>query len=246
MVEYMPLARNKNQIKTKQMLKLDKITKYYEVPETTIRRTVLDELSLEIAKGDRIAILGPSGSGKSTLLNVMSSLDLPNSGTVKFDGEEISNYASDQLAQFRNKKIGFVFQSHHLLPQLSLLENVLLPFLPEKDRLVKKEAEKRALELLDFVGLSNQIHQRPGQMSGGECQRAAVVRALIHQPKLIFADEPTGSLDKESADQLAKLFVRINEEQAVTMIVVTHSQELAQYMNRICRIENGKIQETHN
>jgi len=242
----MPLARNKNQIKTKQMLKLDKITKYYEVPETTIRRTVLDELSLEIAKGDRIAILGPSGSGKSTLLNVMSSLDLPNSGTVKFDGEEISNYASDQLAQFRNKKIGFVFQSHHLLPQLSLLENVLLPFLPEKDRLVKKEAEKRALELLDFVGLSNQIHQRPGQMSGGECQRAAVVRALIHQPKLIFADEPTGSLDKESADQLAKLFVRINEEQAVTMIVVTHSQELAQYMNRICRIENGKIQETHN
>jgi len=228
------------------MLKLDKITKYYEVPETTIRRTVLDELSLEIAKGDRIAILGPSGSGKSTLLNVMSSLDLPNSGTVKFDGEEISNYASDQLAQFRNKKIGFVFQSHHLLPQLSLLENVLLPFLPEKDRLVKKEAEKRALELLDFVGLSNQIHQRPGQMSGGECQRAAVVRALIHQPKLIFADEPTGSLDKESADQLAKLFVRINEEQAVTMIVVTHSQELAQYMNRICRIENGKIQETHN
>ena len=246
MVEYMPLARNKNQIKTKQMLKLDKIIKYYEGPETTIRRTVLDELSLEIAKGDRIAILGPSGSGKSTLLNVMSSLDLPNSGTVKFDGEEISNYASDQLAQFRNKKIGFVFQSHHLLPQLSLLENVLLPFLPEKDRLVKKEAEKRALELLDFVGLSNQIHQRPGQMSGGECQRAAVVRALIHQPKLIFADEPTGSLDKESADQLAKLFVRINEEQAVTMIVVTHSQELAQYMNRICRIENGKIQETHN
>ncbi|MCZ4693848.1 ABC transporter ATP-binding protein [Ancylomarina euxinus] len=225
------------------MLKLDKITKYYEVPETTIRRTVLDELSLEIAKGDRIAILGPSGSGKSTLLNVMSSLDLPNSGTVKFDGEEISNYGSDQLAQFRNKKIGFVFQSHHLLPQLSLLENVLLPYLPEKDKAVKKEAEKRALDLLDFVGLSNQIHQRPGQMSGGECQRAAVVRALIHQPKLILADEPTGSLDKESADQLAKLFVRINEEQAVTMIVVTHSQELAQYMNRICRIENGKIKE---
>ena len=228
------------------MLKLDKITKYYEVPETTIRRTVLDELSLEIAKGDRIAILGPSGSGKSTLLNVMSSLDLPNSGTVKFDGEEISSYNSNQLAQFRNKKIGFVFQSHHLLPQLSLLENVLLPYLPEKDKAVKKEAEKRALELLDFVGLLNQIHQRPGQMSGGECQRAAVVRALIHQPKLILADEPTGSLDKESADQLAKLFVRINEEQAVTMIVVTHSQELAQYMNRIWRIENGKIQETHN
>ncbi|WP_372644655.1 ABC transporter ATP-binding protein, partial [Ancylomarina sp.] len=177
------------------MLKLDKITKYYEVPETTIRRTVLDDLSFEIVKGDRIAILGPSGSGKSTLLNVMSSLDLPNSGTVKFDGEEILNYSSDQLAQFRNKKIGFVFQSHHLLPQLSLLENVLLPYLPEKDKAVKKEAEKRALDLLNFVGLSNQIHQRPGQMSGGECQRAAVVRALIHQPKLIFADEPTGSLD---------------------------------------------------
>jgi ABC-type lipoprotein export system ATPase subunit len=227
------------------MLKLENITKYYEVPETAIRRTVLNELSLEVASGDRIAILGPSGSGKSTLLNVMSSLDIPNSGSVNFDGEEISKYTSDQLAQFRNKKIGFVFQSHHLLPQLSLLENVLLPYLPEKDKAVKKEAEQRALELLEFVGLSNQIHQRPGQMSGGECQRAAVVRALIHEPKLILADEPTGSLDKESADQLAKLFVRINEEQGVTMVVVTHSQDLAQHMNRICRIEDGKITE-HN
>ena len=225
------------------MLKLENITKYYEVPETAIRRTVLNELSLEIESGDRIAILGPSGSGKSTLLNVMSSLDLPNSGSVNFDGEEISTYTSEQLAQFRNKKIGFVFQSHHLLPQLSLLENVLLPYLPEKDKAVKKEAEKRALDLLEFVGLSNQIHQRPGQMSGGECQRAAVVRALIHQPKLILADEPTGSLDKSSAEQLAKLFVRINEEQAVTLVVVTHSEELAQYMNRICRIKDGKIQE---
>ncbi len=228
------------------MLKLENITKYYEVPETAIRRTVLDELSLEVASGDRIAILGPSGSGKSTLLNVMSSLDLPNSGNVNFDGEEISKFTSEQLAQFRNKKIGFVFQSHHLLPQLSLLENVLLPYLPEKDKLVKKEAEKRALDLLEFVGLSEQIHQRPGQMSGGECQRAAVVRALIHQPKLILADEPTGSLDKASAEQLAKLFVRINEEQAVTLVVVTHSEELAQYMNRVCRIEDGKIQEIEN
>ncbi len=228
------------------MLKLENIKRYYEVPETAIRRIVLNELSLEIEGGDRIAILGPSGSGKSTLLNVMSSLDLPNSGSVNFDGEEISSYTSEQLAQFRNKKIGFVFQSHHLLPQLSLLENVLLPYLPEKDKAVKKEAEKRALDLLEFVGLSNQIHQRPGQMSGGECQRAAVVRALIHQPKLIMADEPTGSLDKASAEQLAKLFVRINEEQAVTLVVVTHSEELAQYMNRVCRIEDGKIQEIEN
>ena len=227
------------------MLKLENITKYYEVPETAIRRTVLNELSLEVTSGDRIAILGPSGSGKSTLLNVMSSLDLPNSGSVNFDGEEISTYTSEQLAQFRNKKIGFVFQSHHLLPQLSLLENVLLPYLPEKDKAVKKEAEKRALDLLEFVGLSNQIHQRPGQMSGGECQRAAVVRALIHQPKLILADEPTGSLDKASAEQLAKLFVRINEEQAVTLVVVTHSEKLAQYMNRICRIEDGKVVESN-
>lgn len=225
------------------MLKLENITKYYEVPETAIRRTVLDELSLEVERGDRIAILGPSGSGKSTLLNVISTLDIPNSGKVSFDGEEILNYNSEQLAQFRNKKIGFVFQSHHLLPQLSLLENVLLPYLPEKDKNLKLEAEKRALDLLDFVGLTNQIHQRPGQMSGGECQRAAVVRALIYQPKLILADEPTGSLDKESAEQLAKLFVRVNEEQGITLVVVTHSQELAQYMNRICCIENGKIKE---
>jgi len=241
MAEFMLLERNNLIIG--RMLKLDKITKYYEATESTIRRMVLDELSLEISKGDRVAILGPSGSGKSTLLNVMSSLDLPNSGTVLFDHEEISSYDSNQLAQFRNQKIGFVFQAHHLLPQLSLLENVLLPYLPEKDKATKKEAETRALELLDFVGLSNQIHQRPGQMSGGECQRAAVVRALIHEPKLILADEPTGSLDKESADQLAKLFVRINEEQGVTMVVVTHSQDLAAHMKRICRIENGKIKE---
>ena len=223
------------------IVKLDKITKYYQNSGSDDKRIILDDLSLAIAKGESIAIVGPSGSGKSTLLNVISSLDTCNSGSMIFDAQDLSKLNEKELANFRNKNLGFVFQSHHLLPQLNLIENVLLPFIPVKDKKLKKEAEKRALELLDFVGLSNQIHQRPGQMSGGECQRAAVVRALIHQPNLILADEPTGSLDKKSAEQLGDLLVDINEKQGVSLVVVTHSMDLAKKMKKMYQLENGKL-----
>lgn len=223
------------------IVKLDKITKYYQNSGSDDKRIILDDLSLTIEKGESIAIVGPSGSGKSTLLNVISSLDTCNSGNMIFDGQDLSKLNEKELANFRNQNLGFVFQSHHLLPQLNLIENVLLPFIPVKDKKLKKEAEKRALELLDFVGLSKQIHQRPGQMSGGECQRTAVVRALIHQPNLILADEPTGSLDKKSAEQLGDLLVDINEKQGVSLVVVTHSMDLAKKMKKIYQLEDGKL-----
>ena len=223
------------------IVKLDKITKYYQNSGSDDKRIILDDLSLAIEKGESIAIVGPSGSGKSTLLNVISSLDTCNSGSMIFDDQDLSKLNDKELANFRNQNLGFVFQSHHLLPQLNLIENVLLPFIPVKDKKLKKEAEKRALELLDFVGLSKQIHQRPGQMSGGECQRTAVVRALIHQPNLILADEPTGSLDKKSAEQLGDLLVDINEKQGVSLVVVTHSMELAKKMKKIYQLEEGKL-----
>ena len=223
------------------IVELQNITKYYQNPSSDERRMILDDLSFAIEKGESIAIVGPSGSGKSTLLNVISSLDKPNTGSVKFNSQELSKLNEKELANFRNKNLGFVFQSHHLLPQLNLIENVLLPYIPVKDKKQRQEAEKRALELLDFVGLSEQIYQRPGQMSGGECQRAAVVRALIHQPNLLLADEPTGSLDKKSAEQLGDLLVSINEKQGVSVIVVTHSMDLAKKMKKIFKLEDGKL-----
>lgn len=223
------------------IVELKNITKYYQNAGSAEKRIILDDLSLAIEKGESIAIVGPSGSGKSTLLNVISSLDTANSGSIIFDGEDLSQKNEKELANFRNQNLGFVFQSHHLLPQLNLIENVLLPFIPVKDKNQKQEAEKRALELLDFVGLSELIYQRPGQMSGGECQRTAVVRALIHQPNLILADEPTGSLDKKSAEQLGDLLVSINEKQGVSVVIVTHSMDLAKKMKKIYQLEEGKL-----
>lgn len=221
-------------------IELKQISKYYEVSGKE-KRMVLDDLSLKIESGDSVAIVGPSGSGKSTLLNLISSLDQANSGVILHGDREIGKLAEDEIAQFRNRNLGFIFQSHHLLPQLSLIENVLLPLIPEKDKRLKIEAEQRAQELIDFVGLAGQIAQLPGQMSGGECQRTAVVRALIHQPGLLLADEPTGSLDKQSADQLGDLLVSINEKQKVTLVVVTHSMDLAKKMKNIYKLDNGKL-----
>ena len=223
------------------IVELKNITKYYQNSGSTEKRIILDDISLAIEKGESIAIVGPSGSGKSTLLNVISSLDTANSGNVIFDGEDLSKKNEKELANFRNQNLGFVFQSHHLLPQLNLIENVLLPFIPVKDKKQKQEAEKRVLELLNFVGLSELIYQRPGQMSGGECQRTAVVRALIHQPNLLLADEPTGSLDKKAAEQLGDLLVSINEKQGVSLVIVTHSMDLAKKMKKIYQLEDGKL-----
>ena len=223
------------------IVELDKISKYYQIPGTAVKQEVLKDLSLNVQKGDSIAVIGPSGSGKSTLLNIIGTLDFPNSGVVKLNGDEISKLSENQLSEIRNRNIGFVFQMHHLLPQLSLIENVLVPVIPQKDKAIKKAAYNRAIDLLNSVGLANEIHKRPGQLSGGESQRATVVRALINEPQLILADEPTGSLDKESAEQMGELLSEINKKHQVAMIVVTHSQELASKMDIVYELLDGKL-----
>jgi len=222
-------------------VELAEISKYYKTPGADIKRNVLNEISLSISENDSIAIVGPSGSGKSTLLSILGTLDEPSSGSVKFNGNEINHLEEKKLAEIRNSNIGFVFQQHHLLPQLSLIENVLLPVIPQKDKGIKETAAKRAMELLESVGLNDKIHQRPGQMSVGECQRAAVVRALINEPAVILADEPTGSLDSESAEVMGNLLSDINKRRGVALVVVTHSMELAKKMKIIFKLDQGEL-----
>ncbi len=222
------------------IIQLENIKKQYTY-QSAPSRIVLENINLQVNKGDTLAIVGPSGCGKSTLLNILGTLDLPSAGKVILEGENMIDFKEEKLAEVRNRKIGFIFQMHHLLPQLNLLENVLVPTLPLKDKKLKKEALQRALALLKFVGLEDKHHQRPGQLSGGECQRAAVVRALINQPELILADEPTGSLDQESAEKMGDLLVRINKEYNVAMVVVTHSMELAGRMEKIYMLSQGQL-----
>ena len=225
------------------IIKLDKVSKHYKIPGQDNLREVLSEVTLNIKTGDSIAIIGPSGSGKSTLLNIIGTLDRPSSGSIFFDEKDLLSYDDNHLAEIRNDKIGFVFQMHHLLPQLTLLENVFVPVIPQKDKSKRKVAKDRAMELIEFVGLKDKIAQRPGQMSVGECQRTAVVRALINEPEILLADEPTGSLDQETAEQLGTLLLEINSKQNIATVVVTHSEKLANKMKMIYKITNGKLVE---
>jgi ABC-type lipoprotein export system ATPase subunit len=214
-------------------LKLEAVSKRYN--ETT---AVLSNLDLQVAAHESMAIVGESGCGKSTLLNLIGTLDRPDSGTITFGETDLLTLDEKEMAAFRNSQIGFVFQLHHLLPQCSVLENVLIPSLVNKD---SKGAEERALRLLERVGLSDRLTHRPGQLSGGERQRVAVVRALINQPKLLLADEPTGSLSRTGADSLMQLLLELNREENLTLILVTHSMRLAEQMDRIVTLEGGKL-----
>jgi ABC-type lipoprotein export system ATPase subunit len=186
--------------------------------------------------------VGPSGSGKSTLLNLLGTLDKPSSGKVLLSGVLADQMDENHLAEIRNTFIGFVFQMHHLLPQLTLLENVLLPILPLNDKKNLNQSKQRALQLIDRVGLSAHLRHFPSQLSVGECQRAAVVRALINKPKLLLADEPTGSLDADNAAQLAILLTELNQEENVALVLVTHSMELAAKMENIYQLREGKLE----
>jgi ABC-type lipoprotein export system ATPase subunit len=199
---------------------------------------VLRNVNLEVRRGESLAIVGPSGSGKSTLLNIIGTLDRPSAGQVLLDGQDLSRLDDLKLAEVRNRQIGFVFQSHHLLPHCNVMENVLVPTLACSRR--GNEAD-RARKLLERVGLSHRLTHRPGQLSGGERQRVAVVRALINEPKLLLADEPTGSLDRTSAGELGQLLVELNREQGLTLIVVTHALDLAQKMQRQYEIQQGEL-----
>ena len=223
------------------LAELQHITKYYELPGSSIKNLVLHEVSLQIDYNERIAIVGPSGSGKSTLLNILGTLDKPSSGKVLLDGALADQMDENRFAEIRNTFIGFVFQMHHLLPQLTLLENVLLPVLPLNDKNILNLSKQRALKLIDRVGLSSHIRHFPSQLSVGECQRTAVVRALINKPKLLLADEPTGSLDAENATQLAQLLSELNREENVALVLVTHSMELAAKMDKIYQLREGKL-----
>jgi len=223
------------------LAELIKISKYYQLPGTSNQNMVLDQVSLSIRENETIAIIGPSGSGKSTLLNLLGTLDQPSSGKILLNGKEAGVMDDNNLADIRTRFIGHVFQLHYLLPQLTLLENVLLPLLARKDKPDYLVIQKRALELIERVGLSDRIHQFPYSMSVGECQRTAVVRALINQPRLLLADEPTGSLDAENADQLGKLLVELNREQQIALVVVTHSTDLAILMQTKYRLSSGKL-----
>jgi lipoprotein-releasing system ATP-binding protein len=217
------------------LLKLSAINKSYPAAAGLGSRMVLRDLSLQLADGDSIAIVGPSGSGKSTLLNLIGSLDRPTSGEILFDGQDLTSLNDEELSNLRRHKIGFIFQQHHLLPQCTVLENVLLPTLARKTPL------DRAADLLRRVGLSDYLEQRPVRLSGGEQQRVAVVRALINQPKLLLADEPTGSLDQAASENLGKLLVELNQENGVALVVVTHSLKLAGKMQKAYELVNGNL-----
>ncbi|MFZ5431222.1 MAG: ABC transporter ATP-binding protein [Bacteroidota bacterium] len=222
------------------MLELKKVSKGYGTPGTHAFRAVLTDLSWQVGAGIRTGIVGPSGSGKTTLLNLIGALDRPDSGEILFNGTDISSFSNDQLAIFRQKSLGFVFQQHHLLPQLTLWENVLLPLLPS-GKSVDKDSKDWAEYLLKKTGIWGQRNQLPSQMSGGECQRTAVVRAMVNKPSLILADEPTGALDEDNASILSDLLISLSREEGVTLVTVTHSAELAARMDKVWYLNHGTL-----
>lgn len=226
---------------TPDFLKLEDVSKSYDSVSDAPPVRVLEAINFTVLSGESAAICGPSGSGKSTLLNLIGTLDKPTRGRVLLQKEDLAQLNEKQLASVRNRQIGFIFQAHHLLPQCTVLENVLVPTLASPDASQRKSAPGRANQLLERVGLSARIHHRPGQLSGGERQRVAVVRALINQPKLLLADEPTGALDQAAADELARLLIELNREEGVTLILVTHAAGLAERMQRVFRIQDGRL-----
>jgi len=201
---------------------------------------VLKGVSFEIEKGEFVSIMGPSGSGKSTLMHILGFLDKLSSGKFNFEGEDVSELEDDELAEMRNKKIGFVFQSFNLLNRASALENVMLPLLYSD--MPKKEREKRARELLTDVGLEHRLHYSPNKLSGGEKQRVAIARALVNHPEVVFADEPTGNLDSKSGLQVMKILQELNEK-GNTVILVTHERYTAEHAKRIIKLKDGEIVE---
>jgi lipoprotein-releasing system ATP-binding protein len=226
------------------LLRLTNVTKQYDSPDSAAPIKVLDGVSLEVATAESVAVIGPSGSGKSTLLQIIGTLDRATSGEVTLSGRDLSRLGDDQLAAVRSQEIGFVFQFHYLLPQCSVLENVLVPTLATRrpgNPDGSETALARANRLLARVGLAHRLSHRPGQLSGGERQRVAVVRALINRPQLVLADEPTGSLDHASAQQLAQLLIELNREESAALIVVTHALDLARRMARTFELKDGRL-----
>jgi putative ABC transport system ATP-binding protein len=218
------------------LVELRNVSKIYRLGEEEIR--ALDDVTLDIEEGEFISIIGPSGSGKSTLMHILGCLDSPSKGTIQLDGVMIQNASSRQLASIRNRKIGFVFQFFNLLPKLNVVQNVELPMIYSGIR--ARERRQRAMEALQMVDLANRAKHRPSQLSGGQQQRAAIARALVNSPRIIFADEPTGNLDSHTGDAILSLFRKLSQE-GRTIVLVTHDPEIAAVTPRRIEIRDGKV-----
>ncbi len=218
------------------MLEVCDVTKEYPSPGR--RLLVLSGVNLSLREGETASIIGPSGSGKSSLLYVLGAMEPPTSGSVRLDGEDPYALGERDMASFRNEKVGFVFQDHHLLPQCTVLENVLVPTLVSRE---DDSAERRALELIDRVGLKSRLHHRPHELSGGEKQRVALARALIRHPRLVLCDEPTGNLDSESAETVMALLAELHEAYRGILVVVTHNNEIAETFDHRYGLTDGRL-----
>ncbi|MBN2476023.1 MAG: ABC transporter ATP-binding protein [Pirellulales bacterium] len=220
-------------------LQVENVTKQFPTRGRPLE--VLRGISFQLGRGENMAVLGPSGSGKSTLLSIIGTLDTPSSGRVMLDGQDPFTLSEPLLAAFRNRRIGFVFQDHHLLPQCSVLENVLIPSVPGGS--TRPRTVERARKLLDRVGLSDRLDHRPAELSGGERQRVALARALINEPTLLLADEPTGNLDRATAARVGELLLELQKQEEMMLIAVTHSQRLASLMSRQLELDEGELKE---
>ena len=226
-----------------QLIELRDIHKTYHLGEIDV--PVLKGVSLNVGQGELVALMGASGSGKSTLMNILGCLDRPTAGEYWLDGEEISSLSSDGRAMVRNRKIGFVFQNFNLLPRTSALENVMMPLAYGDHALTDREAKKRAAELLQRVGLGERMDHHPSQLSGGQQQRVAIARSLVNQPRLLFADEPTGNLDSKTSKEVLEMFQRLNTDEGITIILVTHDPGVAEHAKRVIRMRDGRIEDAN-
>ena len=217
------------------MIELEEVTKTYQMGKVDV--PALRGVSLSIAQGEMLAIMGPSGSGKSTLMNIIGCLDVPTSGTYLLEGQDVGSLSDDQLAEIRNQKIGFIFQTYNLLPRLTALANVELPLIYGNGR----DRRRRAMEALEKVGLGDRVRHRPPELSGGQQQRVGIARALVKDPALLLADEPTGNLDSRSSEEIVAILQRLNREEGLTVVIVTHEPDIAASTRRVIATRDGMV-----